>query len=384
MHFDTPPTSACSAALSLDWTTQKSKEDALTLVASQALKRHFGSAVQVRVLQGPGGQARGDFLVVYPGGAEVTIECKFEDYPLTWFLEPLQLTTRQSVSGKTMHIEEGWVYKSPAHFLLYVSTVTGLTVLIPRRRVLEIQVQMLQALMLTSSGLDVPLPLNAALNPVPGKPLLFNRAGVGYALLSECVLSRYVTLYGLDGLFFLDARAELLSLKEALADKAGPMRWWLDNVVLTKPMSMPRLQATQQPTLLNTNGGSAAAALSALAQLELCAEPLPLDGFRFFQAAVVEGFVSGQTKLLAQVAGTYRKRPGTFRNGDELVALKAPLRAADFAPGNAGGQGHHGFQRRACADYEKLARMLDKDGLQGRRESYLLALRDCMASCTAA
>lgn len=375
MPLAAPPAPSAKSALSLDWVTQKSKEDALTLAVLKALSRYFGPSAKVRALGTIQGQARGDFLVVLPDGTEVTIEGKFEDYPATWFLEPLQLTSRVSHGGRTLHIEEGWVYKSPAHFLLYVSTVTGLAVLVPRRRVLEIQVPMLQALMLASRDLDVPLLLNGALNPVQGRPSEFNRAGVGYALLRDLVLKRYLQLYGQEGLHILSMRNELADLKNALLGDVPSMQWWLERVVLTESFAIPRIPGL---ALLEAAQEGQANPLHGLGSLGLSNECISMDGFRFFQAAVAQGFVSGQTKLLAKVAGHYLKRPGTYREGQELAWVGAPLPSADFAPGNRGDQRHHGFQRQYCADFDALLEELRKEGLQGRREAYLLAARQCV------
>ena len=377
MQIADPLFPAKPAELSLDWGTQKSKEDALTLAASVALKRFFGSSVAVHELTTFESQKTGDFLLRFKDGRELRVECKFEDYADTWFPEVTQLVLPKHPSGReSRRIEEGWVYKSPAHLLLYVSTVTGMAVLVARKRILDIQVPMVQALLLASRHLQVPQLLNAALNPAPGGGV--SRAGVGLGLLKSLVIQRYLDLYGAQSVFCLDMGPELAQLKEAYRPTSKSLTYWLANRVLSEP-----LQPLPGLGMVETLGDDPTNPLLGLEPQQLSTERITSEGFRFFQYATAERCASGQADLLAHVAGVYAKRPGTFSEGQAFIEVNPPVSSKEFKPGTKGQGSVHGLQRRFASDLESLLKELDREGLQERRQAYLQRVRDCAAPAVA-
>jgi len=371
VHLHPPPAPSASSPLSLDWTTQKSKEDALTLVATAALHRYFGPEAQVVELTSREAQKQGDFLVELPDGSACFIECKFEDYPDSWFPEVLQYIVRPEARGEfARRIEEGWVYKATAHLLLYVSTVTGLAVLVPRRQVLDIQVAFLQAVLLASRTLEVPQLLNAALNKSKDG---IDRAGIGLGLLRDVVLGRYVAQHGAQGVHLMDFRPELARLQETFVPTSRALQGWAATKVLSEPLALPAVPGlawTPEPLEDEPNP------LHALGSLALSTQPISNDGFRFFQAAG-EQCATGQTWLAPAAAGLYAKRDGTFSAGNGVMEVRAPVPSGDFAPGARGRGSVKGLQRRLGADFGGLLQVLAKDGLGARRREYLLAVQAC-------
>lgn len=358
MLVDAPPPAAGKPALSLDWTTQKSKEDALTRAALLTLEAFFGKAARVRTLEGFEAQRQGDFAVTLPGGKRLTVEAKFEDYPNTWFTEVLQLVA--GTGGAPGRIEPGWVYKTPAHLLLYTSTVTGVAVLVPRREILEIQVGALHALMLASRELEVPLMLNATLNPASGGG--FSRAGVGLGLLRKQLVARYLERCGTRGLFLLDARQALRAMQQGFGQGGSHVARWARETVLGQPFSRQGLEGVPQ-----AKPGALAGGLEAL---EFSDRPIGPHGLGFFQAALLEGLVTGQTWLAAAVAGEYRRLPGASE--PELARVAAPLAAREYAPGPRGHGSVLGLQNRALGQGAGVQRReLAFAGFAERCQAYL-------------
>lgn len=371
MHLTPPPAPSAAPPLSLDWTTQKSKEDALTLVAHAALRRYFGPKVRVVELTSREAQKQGDFRVELPDGSACFIECKFEDYPDTWFPEVLQYVVRAAPNGEVARrLEEGWVYKTTAHLLLYVSPVTGLAVLAPRKQVLDIQMAFLQAVLLSSRTLEVPQLLNAALNK-HGDGI--DRAGIGLGLLRDMVLLRFVAQHGTQGLHVMDYRPELTRLQETFRPTTAGLKNWAETKVLSEDLALPLV-----PGLTWTQAAldGSPSPLHVLGRLGLSDQPISNDGFRFFQAAG-EQCVTGQPGLARHAAGTYTKRAGTFSAGNGTQVVRAPVPSTDFAPGARGRGSVKSLQRRLGANFAGMLNVLEKEGLGDRRREYLLAVRAC-------
>lgn len=353
-----------SQKLSLDWSTQKTKEDLLTLVAHEGLRRHLPASLSVTPLKTFEEQKRGDFRLQNDKGLSQHVECKFEDYPDTWFPEVAQYVKRATADADGQ-IELGWCFKSSATWLLYVSPVTGLAVLVDRERVLNIQMALLQALLLLSTPLDIPVMLNAALNPSAKGSQTMSRAGIGLGLDWRMILRRYGELHGTEGLALLDFRPELRALQQACTDNLPDWEKWAKDKLLSEPF----------PDVLN-NGLSIEAAGSPV----LCTlfdrvrneQPLsPESELSLFFLHAARRCVSGQTWLADSAQGRYRLchplQPA------KPVAVWTPLPSKAFQPGQAGCYGVRRVQRELSSACLSVLRQssIDKAALNHQRRQYL-------------
>ena len=305
----------------LSWLAQKSKEDVLTLSLLQAVNQAFaGTGATLAPEHDYERRLRQDFVLTLPTGEQLTVEAKFEDYAASLFAEVAQLVVRRDGARA---IERGWIYKTTAQYLLYVSPVSGLATLIPRARALELQVLLLQDLLLESADYDVPVMLNAALNAgARGEAIPMPRAGIGLGLLRQNILRAYQCHYGDVGLFQFDLSSSLSALKSHFLGshplENGPalspslVKWAQDKLLSEPRQGVPGLVA-----LSDLVGHLCSCPLVRDNQLS-CA-PIAPNCYKFFVNAAAAQMNSGQVWLFPHVAGRYQVQPGV------AVDVKRPL-----------------------------------------------------------
>lgn len=336
----------------LTWPFEKKKEEKLTSATVEALNTRFkGVGVTVAIETDEVKRLTHDLVIALPNGARVTVECKYEDYAETWFPEVAQLI----VGPEGRRSELGWVYKTTAHLMLYVSTTTGAATFVARERVLNIQVALLQACLLESADYKVPIMLNAELNGANSSgPLVLTRAGVGLGLLIRNVLTGYRAKYGRNGLIHMNIRKELLSLKTSLLSERSDLGDWAMDKLLADPFEMQGAPA------------SAEGLVEGLTEcVNLSTEPIPRAGFLFFERAMMVQTVSGQSSLLRLVSGNYETVKGlTYR-------MPNPLPSSVLPSFNGREIGARELQKQWNTNVSELLAVKSKDYLQDRRYQYL-------------
>lgn len=342
----------------LSWAAMKSKEDALTLALLENMNQAFGvNGGRLRAELDVRRRLSQDFVLVLPTGEQVTIEVKFEDYPLSLFPEVLQLVVRQD---GTRLLEPGWVYKTTAQFLLYVSPVSGRAVLVSRQRVLQLQVHILQDVLLQSARYDHPALLNAALNPPEKGRTGISRAGIGLGLLLTNVLDAYRLHYGQDGLYEFDVTPALQELKARLSTQTGHSPYlvsWAAEKLLSEPFA-------RRPGLIEPAELGWMLALNPNVNQGLVSnEPLPPLAYAFFKRAACAGLASGQDRLFSGVAGDYRTATG------QVLAIGTPENSKLGVRHKGRKLTRDALQRRTPAE---LSALLEQDeSLTIKRHAYL-------------
>lgn len=193
-------------------------EAAYTLAVHQTFKAALeGTPAELHLEKDHELRLRRDFTLKVPGHEPFSIECKFESYADTLYPEVAQLVRHNN--GQRF-IEPGWVYKTDAHYMLYVSIVTGRAYLMPRHRVLAVQVLLLRDILTQSTNFDCPAALNATINGPSGGVGAVPRVGLGLGLLIENIIEAYKQKFGTDGLFCFDLAPGLKDLRQCLLEKS--------------------------------------------------------------------------------------------------------------------------------------------------------------------
>lgn len=320
-HSTKHPPAAEQITQDLSWSAQKSKEDVLTFSLLEALNYEFlGTGALLTPELHHDRRLKQDFVLTLPSGQEYTLEAKFEDYPDSLFPEVAQLVLRP---GNVRLIEPGWIYKTTAHYLVYISTKSGIGTLIPRERALRLQEFMVQDVLLRSGHYEIPVMLNAALNAsTTGAAIAMPRAGIGLGLLRSNILSAYRAHYGEEGLYQFDLSDSLRALKLHLTGERpipnGPLataalRTWAEKTLMTQPHGITKglVSLEELPGRLAADMAGGAGALSCKPIVPIC--------YGFFLNAIAARMSSGQHWLFQHVEGTYRAA------GGEIIDVKVPI-----------------------------------------------------------
>ncbi len=189
---------------------QLTVEQLITDALLDALKARLPEGWSIRVLKGTDEQSRGD-LELSRGEERVYVELKAEAYPGSLFPEPIQFWVSQPGHGT---YRRSWAYTTTADFMLYLSTVTGMLMLAPRRPWLKTGVvlteaSLLQSVQTPSDPCRMYLTLNAGyLRGKSGRHFTGGAAGLGLA--TDVWLRAYDRLgFDVDGIIVCDG-AELL------------------------------------------------------------------------------------------------------------------------------------------------------------------------------
>ena len=311
-----PSPSTETTALALSWSTQKSKEDVLTLAILRTVEKAFkGTGAELLPELDNVHRLKRDFVLRLDDIISFSIEGKYEDYSVSWFPEVAQLVCR----GNSKEVVPGWIYKTTADFLLYLSPVSGVMTLIPRLRALEIQERLLEDVLLSTRAFDHPCLLNAALNPAEKLPngktsdIAMARAGIGLGLLRSNILTAYSLLYGNEGLLHIDMRPTLQVLKDhftgvkqraELPELTADLTQWAQTKVLQEdvPEGTTFTPLSDLPALLSNS--------DLLYAISARTSALAPTAYKFFINCVGARMCTGQTWLSQYVPGTYQIKDG--------------------------------------------------------------------------
>ncbi|MCC5612646.1 hypothetical protein LC612_39640, partial [Nostoc sp. CHAB 5834] len=251
------------------------------------LGRVFGEGGgQVSMLPGPSGAPTSTLKLELGDKTVVLIDCKFDDYAKTWPLEVLRLNYQELDPA----IEKGWAATSEAHFVLYVSAASGMGTLIERKKVLDIQVPWLHALMRASALNDIPALLNVTIEADEQNEV--THASVGFGLLHQNILHRYQEEHGNDSFFHIDFSETLTALKYEPTTPA--LRTWAKHTLVSTTDTRDAYFSPRD-------------VLHSIEQLvqrgDVSQEVSQYDSLSFFATALARKSLTSQGKYAPQIAG---------------------------------------------------------------------------------
>lgn len=299
----TPPS---ESEQDLSWLTQSNKEELLSTFLETLLNKALeGTGAKFLKQTDEIERLTHDWVLVLKDGTRLTIEGKIEDYALSLFPELAQIVIPRNGARR---IEFGWAYKTTADFMLYLSPVSGVVTLLPRKRTIQQQILLARDVLVQTADYDIPCLLNAALNPEAPGSRRMSRAGIGIGLLRTNILRAYVLSYGSEGLYQFDVSAELRALQKLLASADNvkpPVAKWAENKLMSEPVEILDHQATFSllPSLLEVS--------PLVLSGELHAPAVAARGYDFFRRAVSACVASGQTWLFEDVPGVYVDKDNT-------------------------------------------------------------------------